>query len=101
MYSFQMNRRDFVGILVALVADGIQLTTSMVTLGNDQFAVPVQVLFSAGVSALLALIMKPSVRLLPGAVLELLPITNVVPGFTGGALWVAFSNRTAAQQNFE
>jgi hypothetical protein len=90
-----MRRRDYFGILFAMIADGMQFATTAFTLGTDQFAIPVQVIYSVVVSAILALVMKPSLRLLPGAVLEVLPITNLAPGFTGGALWVALSNRKA------
>lgn len=88
-----MRRRDFAGILVAMLADSVQLGTTVWTLGGDQLAIPVQLLFSLGVSGVLMLIMGPHKRLLPGAVLELVPFGNVLPGFTAAALWVALRGR--------
>jgi hypothetical protein len=86
-----MRLRDFFGILIAFVADGIQIGTTLISLGTDQLLVPVQVVFSAIVSAILALVMGPDRRLLP-AIIELLPAANVVPGFSVGAIWLSFSN---------
>jgi len=36
--------------------------------------------------------MGPSLRLIPGIV-EFIPGLNVLPGFTGAALWIALRNR--------
>ena len=88
-----MRMRDYLGVLLAFVADSIQIGTSVVTFGGDQFAVPVQVLFSAAVSAILALIMGPRKRLWPVAILEMIPFANILPGFTGAALSIALGNR--------
>lgn len=88
-----MRMRDFMGVLVAMVADAVQFGTTVITLGADQFAVPAQVVFSAIVSLVLAMFMGPHPRLLPGVVLEFIPVTNVLPGFTGAAVWVAWQNR--------
>ncbi len=88
-----LRKRDFAGIILALVADGVQVSSAVVSFGSAELAVPLQLLFSASVSVLLMLVMGPSVRLLPSSVVELVPMVNVAPGFTLGALWVAFHNR--------
>ena len=88
-----MRMRDFLGVIVAFVADFVQVGTTSISLGTDQFAVPMQVLFSAAVSVILATLMGPNPRLLPSVVLELIPLANVLPGFTGSAVWIALNNR--------
>ena len=88
-----MRLRDFIGICLAFVFDAIQVGTSLLSGLGDQLAVPVQVLYSALCSILLAVIMKPDPRLLPAAILELIPFVNLLPGFTGAALIVGLRKR--------
>lgn len=84
--------RVFIAFVVALLADALQLGTTLVTLGADQGAIPVQLVFSAIVSLALAGLLGPDKRLLPAALIEFLPFVNVAPSFTV-AVWVVTRSR--------
>lgn len=88
-----MSIRNFIGILVAFLADAIQIETTIVTFGAGLFAIPSHILFSVIVSITLAIIMKPNIRFLPSAVIELIPGMNLIPSFTAVALWVTFNTK--------
>lgn len=81
-----MKMREFIGLVIAGTADAVQLGTTVVSLGSDQITIPAQILFSAVVSILLALVMGPQKKFLPTFVLEVLPFVNVLPSFTGAAI---------------
>ena len=81
-----MKMREFIGLVIAGAADAVQVGTTVVTLGSDQITIPAQILFSAFVSILLAVVMGPQKKFLPTFVLEVLPFVNVLPSFTGAAI---------------
>ena len=87
-----MRHRDFLGVLIAFLADSAQLGITVVSFGASQIAIPVQVVFTVVVSAILALLMGSNMRLLFGAAIDIIPILNLGPGLTFGALWTAHNN---------
>ena len=51
--SSGLRYRDMVAVLFAVLADSVQLGTTVITLGGDLLALPAQLVFSCFVSAVL------------------------------------------------
>ena len=88
-----MSMKKYIAILVAFLADATQVGTTIITFGADLLVIPQQVLFSVFISIVLAILMKPNVRLLPSGIIEVIPFMSPIPSFTVGAVWVALKTK--------
>lgn len=95
-----MRARDYLGILIAILADSVQIGTTFVSLGTAQLLVPLQLLFVVGVTLVLGLLMGWNGSLLVVA-LEAIPGVNMLPSFTARAVAVAISNKNALRGNLK